>query len=74
MREVMDLCGGDKGNLALCSVVVKSESDISTARMPTSPADLMLRMINHMVDSYLDLIDSVVAAAATYMVFHSQRG
>jgi Mg2+ and Co2+ transporter CorA len=25
------------------------------ARMPASPADLMLRMINHMVDSYLDL-------------------
>ena len=25
------------------------------ARMPSSPADLMLRMINHMVDSYLDL-------------------
>ncbi len=27
----------------------------SVARMPTSPADLMLRMVNHMVDSYLDL-------------------
>ncbi len=26
-----------------------------TARLPTSPADLMLRMCNHMVDSYLDL-------------------
>jgi magnesium transporter len=25
------------------------------ARLPTSPADLMLRMVNHMVDSYLDL-------------------
>ena len=25
------------------------------ARVPTSPADLMLRMVNHMVDSYLDL-------------------
>ena len=24
-------------------------------RMPTSPADLMLRMVNHIVDSYLDL-------------------
>jgi Mg2+ and Co2+ transporter CorA len=24
-------------------------------RMPASPADLMLRMVNHMVDSYLDL-------------------
>jgi magnesium transporter len=27
----------------------------SVTRMPASPADLMLRMINHMVDSYLDL-------------------
>ena len=26
-----------------------------SARMPSSPADLMLRMLNHMVDSYLDL-------------------
>lgn len=25
------------------------------ARMPASPADLMLRMVNHMVDSYLEL-------------------
>jgi magnesium transporter len=27
----------------------------SAARMPTSPADMMLRMVNHMVDSYLEL-------------------
>ena len=27
----------------------------TTARLPTSPADLMLRMVNHMVDGYLDL-------------------
>ena len=27
----------------------------ASARMPTSPADLMLRMVNFMVDSYLDL-------------------
>ncbi len=27
----------------------------STVRLPTSPADLMLRMVNHMVDSYLEL-------------------
>jgi magnesium transporter len=27
----------------------------SMARLPTSPADLMLRMVNHMVDNYLDL-------------------
>ncbi len=27
----------------------------ATVRLPTSPADLMLRMVNHMVDSYLEL-------------------
>ncbi len=27
----------------------------AAARMPTGPADLMLRMVNHMVDSYLEL-------------------
>lgn len=27
----------------------------ATGRLPTSPADLMLRMVNHMVDSYLEL-------------------
>jgi Mg2+ and Co2+ transporter CorA len=27
----------------------------SSARLPASPADLMLRMVNHMVDSYLEL-------------------
>ncbi len=27
----------------------------AATRMPTSPADLMLRMVNHMVDGYLDL-------------------
>ncbi len=27
----------------------------ASARMPTSPADLMLRMVNYMVDSYLEL-------------------
>ncbi len=27
----------------------------TTVRLPSSPADLMLRMVNHMVDSYLDL-------------------
>lgn len=32
------------------------ESDLrGTARLPTSPAELMLRMVNHMVDSYLEL-------------------
>lgn len=28
---------------------------VAGARIPASPADLMLRMVNHMVDSYLDL-------------------
>jgi Mg2+ and Co2+ transporter CorA len=27
----------------------------SASRLPTSPSDLMLRMVNHIVDSYLDL-------------------
>ncbi|MEW6703964.1 MAG: magnesium transporter CorA family protein [Pseudomonadota bacterium] len=27
----------------------------TASRLPTSPADLMLRMVNHMVDSYLEL-------------------
>ena len=27
----------------------------AASRLPTSPADLMLRMVNHMVDSYLEL-------------------
>ncbi|HSI46800.1 MAG TPA: magnesium transporter CorA family protein [Ideonella sp.] len=32
------------------------ESDLrGSARLPTSPADLMLRMVNYMVDSYLEL-------------------
>jgi magnesium transporter len=32
------------------------ESDLrGTGRLPASPADLMLRMLNHMVDSYLEL-------------------
>ena len=35
--------------------VFKHEGRGSTTRMPTSSADLMLRIVNHMVDSYLDL-------------------
>ena len=31
------------------------ESRGSTSRLPPNPADLMLRIVNHMVDSYLDL-------------------
>jgi magnesium transporter len=34
---------------------VSSVEGRTSARMPTSPADLMLRMVNHMVDSYLEL-------------------
>jgi magnesium transporter len=30
-------------------------SDLRGVRLPTTPADLMLRMVNHVVDSYLDL-------------------
>jgi magnesium transporter len=33
----------------------RTEQRGGVSRMPTSPADLMLRMVNHMVDSYLDL-------------------
>lgn len=32
-----------------------SDARAAGARMPASPADLMLRMVNHMVDSYLEL-------------------
>jgi magnesium transporter len=31
------------------------EARAAQMRMPASPADLMIRMVNHMVDSYLDL-------------------
>lgn len=39
------------------TVVTDARADArgSVLRLPTSPADLMLRMINHMVDSYLEL-------------------
>ena len=32
-----------------------AESRAAGARLPSSPADLMLRIVNHMVDGYLDL-------------------
>ena len=32
-----------------------AEARTTGARLPSSPADLMLRMVNHMVDSYLEL-------------------
>ncbi len=38
----------------LASMVSDRETR-GSARLPSSPADLMLRMVNHMVDSYLDL-------------------
>jgi Mg2+ and Co2+ transporter CorA len=38
----------------LASMVSDRETR-GSARLPNSPADLMLRMVNHMVDSYLDL-------------------
>ncbi len=34
---------------------VSAESRAAGARLPTSPADLMLRVVNHMVDGYLEL-------------------
>ncbi|MFN4266136.1 MAG: magnesium transporter CorA family protein [Aquabacterium sp.] len=33
----------------------RADSRSGSSRLPPSPADLMLRIINHMVDSYLDL-------------------
>jgi Mg2+ and Co2+ transporter CorA len=33
----------------------RAEARSGSSRLPTSPADLMLRMVNHMVDSYLEL-------------------
>jgi magnesium transporter len=32
-----------------------AQDNRGVSRLPTSPADLMMRMVNHMVDSYLDL-------------------
>jgi Mg2+ and Co2+ transporter CorA len=33
----------------------RAEGRVGPLRLPTSPADLMLRMVNHMVDGYLEL-------------------
>jgi magnesium transporter len=40
-----------------CTVLAYFAQRLTTVgtRLPASPADLMLRMVNHMVDSYLDL-------------------
>jgi magnesium transporter len=40
---------------ALQSEQASARTVVARSRLPTSPADLMLRMINMMVDSYLDL-------------------
>ncbi|MEN9670455.1 MAG: putative Mg2+ and Co2+ transporter [Pseudomonadota bacterium] len=40
---------------ALQSENASPQTVVARSRLPTSPADLMLRMINMMVDSYLDL-------------------
>jgi Mg2+ and Co2+ transporter CorA len=37
------------------STMASSADGRGSARLPANPADLMLRMVNHMVDSYLDL-------------------
>jgi magnesium transporter len=37
------------------AVAGRHEGRGSTSRLPPNPADLMLRIVNHMVDSYLDL-------------------
>jgi magnesium transporter len=44
-----------EGVSALSPEDISASPRNSSSRMPTSPADLMLRMVNHMVDSYLDL-------------------
>jgi magnesium transporter len=41
--------------LMVQSTELSQEQRGSAVRLPTSPADLMLRMVNHMVDSYLEL-------------------
>jgi magnesium transporter len=42
---------GDRGRVALPALDVRAVS----ARIPSSPADLMLRVVNQIVDAYLDL-------------------
>jgi magnesium transporter len=39
----------------LTGLAAGAETRGAAARLPSSPADLMLRMVNHMVDNYLDL-------------------
>jgi magnesium transporter len=52
--------GPDTGRLTEASTefiagAMRNEPRGSTIRLPPSPADLMVRIVNHMVDSYLDL-------------------
>lgn len=42
---------GDRGRVALPALDIRAVS----ARIPSSPADLMLRVVNQIVDAYLDL-------------------
>ncbi|MEK6668780.1 MAG: magnesium transporter CorA family protein [Pseudomonadota bacterium] len=48
-----DLSEAQEGSEATTSRFHESRG--STSRLPPNPADLMLRIVNHMVDSYLDL-------------------
>ncbi len=41
--------------MATMALEHRAESRLSAGRLPANPADLMLRMVNHMVDSYLEL-------------------
>jgi magnesium transporter len=43
------------GRMAGLATPVGASEQRAGARLPASPADLMLRMVNHMVDSYLEL-------------------
>jgi magnesium transporter len=39
----------------IAAAPASAESRAAGARLPSSPADLMLRIVNHMVDGFLDL-------------------
>ncbi len=45
----------EPGDYAASHAQPRPEYRGASSRMPPSPADLMLRIVNHMVDSYLDL-------------------
>jgi Mg2+ and Co2+ transporter CorA len=57
-----ELAGGDvpdtppsAADLGERALMARNDGRGSTTRLPPNPADLMLRIVNHMVDSYLDL-------------------